>query len=610
MLDPLGRGTSRPYYSKNMGSLCKGQHMLFTPLVHPLFVFFKKMLPKMSETEKTALEASTAWWESELFTGKPNWNTLLQYPKPSLTEKEQAFLEGPVETLCRMANNWHITNERYDLPPEIWQFLKKEGFIGFIIPEQYGGLGFSGFAHSEIAAKIAGHCSTLSSLVSVPNTLGPAELLMHYGTEAQKNHYLPRLAKGDEIPCFALTGPLAGSDAGAIPDTGIVSRGIFEGKEIIGITLNWNKRYITLAPIATVLGLAFKLYDPDLLHFDKTELGITCALIPTHTPGITIGRRHLPGGSPFQNGPTQGHNVFVPLDWIIGGPQMAGHGWRMLVECLASGRAITLPSSSAGGARAATFATGAYSRIRTQFNTPISAFEGVQEALGTMGGLTYLCEAVRKFTAFSVNLGDKPAVPSAIAKYHVTEMARKVGLLAMDIHAGKAVMLGPRNYLASGYQSMPIAITVEGANILTRNMIIFGQGAMRCHPFIRTEIDAVYQENFKTFKKAFLGHAGHIFYHCALSFTQGLLGTWWISNMPKTTTRRYFQKMTRASHVFAFLTDVLMGVYGGKLKFKENLSARMADMLSNLYMSSACLKRFHDEGEIPDDKPVFQWGIE
>lgn len=578
-------------------------------ITRPIFKLFQKTLPTISETERTALMASTPWWETELFKGNPNWQILLDLPKPTLTQEEQDFLDGPVDKLCQMANNWEIAYQQRDLPPDIWAFLKAEGFMGFIISKEYGGLGFSGLAHSAIASKIAGHCPTLSTTVSVPNTLGPAELLMHYGTEEQKKHYLPRLAKGIEIPCFALTGPDAGSDAGAIPDIGIVTKGIFEGEEIIGICLNWNKRYITLAPIATVLGLAFKLYDPDRLYFEQEALGITCALIPTQTAGITIGRRHLPSGSPFQNGPTQGKDVFIPLSWIIGGPVMAGEGWRMLVECLASGRAITLPASSAGGTRAASLMCGAYARIRSQFNIPISSFEGVQEILARIAGYTYQSEAVRTMTALAVNLGEKPAVPSAIAKYHVTELGRKVTLAATDLHAGKAIMTGPKNYIVNGYQSAPIAITVEGANLLTRNMIIFGQGVMRCHPYLLEEMEAITHNQFEHFEALFLQHCGSVFYHMGSGFLQAITFARTIRT-PGGKGMRYMQKMTQASHALAVLTDFSLAMVGGKLKSKENLSAKLGDMISMLYIGSACLKRFYDQGQIKEDFPLFQWAMD
>lgn len=578
-------------------------------IVNRVFSVFQRSIPKMSETERTALEASTPWWEADFFKGNPNWEWLFALAKPTLTEEEEAFLQGPVEEICAMTNNWKVAYEDRDLPPEVWQFLKEKGFIGFIIPKEYGGLGFSGLAHSAIAAKVSGHSSTLSVTISVPNTLGPAELLMHYGTEAQKNYYLPRLAKGEEIPCFALTGPEAGSDAGSIPDTGIVEKGMFEGKEVVGIRLNFKKRYITLAPLATVVGLAFKLYDPNRLFFDKTDLGITCALIPANTPGLVKGRRHLPSGSPFQNGPIEGTDVFIPLDWIIGGPAMAGHGWRMLVECLASGRAITLPGSSSGGARAAALASGAYAKIRQQFKTPIASFEGIQEMLGKIAGYAYICEATRTLTAQAVNLGEKPAVPSAIAKCHVTELARQVALMAMDIHAGKAVMMGPKNYLVGGYQSSPIAITVEGANILTRNLIIFGQGAMRCHPYLLKEMELVQAADKLAFEKVLMEHIQSIFYHTGSAFIHAITGALHVK-VPRCREHRLLQKITQASHAFALVSDFSLGVIGGKLKFKENLSARLGDMLSALYMASACIKRFRDQGAHESDFPLLQWSVE
>ncbi|MCG8432624.1 MAG: acyl-CoA dehydrogenase, partial [Gammaproteobacteria bacterium] len=439
-------------------------------LTKPILNIYRKIMPEMSDTEREALEAGTVWWDGDLFTGRPDWHKLLGFPKPKLSEEEQAFLDGPVNELCAMLDDWQITHEAGDLPPEVWDFMKKKGFFAMIIPKKYGGLEYSAFAHSEVLVRIASRSATAASIVAVPNSLGPAELLHRYGTEEQKNHYLPRLAKGQEIPCFALTSPVAGSDAGAIPDTGIVCKGKFKGKEIVGIKLNFDKRYITLAPVATVVGLAFKLFDPDHLLGDKESYGITCALIPRNTPGVKIGRRHFPLNVPFQNGPIQGKDVFVPLDYIIGGEKMAGQGWRMLVESLSVGRSISLPSNTTGGGQLAVFASGAYARIRKQFRTPIGRFEGVEEALARMGGNLYAMNATRAMTAGAVDLGEAPSVPSAIAKHHVTEMARDIANDAMDVQGGKAICMGPRNYLARGYQAAPIAITVEGANILTRSM--------------------------------------------------------------------------------------------------------------------------------------------
>ncbi|HEV2212127.1 MAG TPA: acyl-CoA dehydrogenase, partial [Gammaproteobacteria bacterium] len=440
-------------------------------LSRPLLDIFRKIMPEMSETEAAALEAGTVWWDGELFSGRPNWQRLLNTPAPAISAEEQAFLDNEVEELCGMLDEWKITHEWGDLPPEAWDYLKKKGFFAMIIPKRYGGREFSALANSEVLAKITTRSPTCSSIVAVPNSLGPAELLLRYGTEEQKNHYLPRLASGQDIPCFALTAPTAGSDAASIPDSGVVCRGSWEGKDIVGMRLNWDKRYITLAPVATVLGLAFKLYDPDHLIGDVEDYGITCALIPPHLPGISIGRRHFPLNLPFQNGPTQGKDVFVPLDFIIGGTKMAGHGWRMLMECLGAGRAISLPSNTTGGSRLGVYTTGAYSRVRKQFNLPIARFDGIDEVLGRMGGTLYSMEAVRTMTAGAIDQGEAPAVCAAISKLHVTEMSRQVAADAMDVHGGKGIQLGPRNYLGRGYQSVPIAITVEGANILTRNLM-------------------------------------------------------------------------------------------------------------------------------------------
>src|SRR5271170_885029 len=463
-------------------------------ITRPFMKTYLRLLPSMSQTEKEALEAGTVWWDGELFTGAPRWQKLLGAKAPQLTAEEQAFLDGPCEQLCGMLDDWDITHERADLPPQVWEFLKSQGFFAMIIPHRYGGLEFSAYAHSCVLAKISSRSATASSTVAVPNSLGPAELLNHYGTEEQKNHYLPRLARGEEVPCFALTGPRAGSDAGSIPDTGVICKGRWQGREITGIKLNFSKRYITLAPIATVVGLAFRLYDPDRLVGERADLGITCALIPRDTPGVAIGRRHFPLNVPFQNGPIQGQDVFVPLDALIGGFAMAGQGWRMLVEQLSVGRCISLPSSATGGAQAAVYASAAYARIRRQFNSPVGRFEGVEQVIARMAGLTYIADAARSVTIAAIDSGARPAVPAGILKYHVTEIGRRVANDAMDVQGGKGICLGPNNYLGRGYQSIPIAITVEGANILTRSLIIFGQGAIRCHPFVLREMNAVWDQ--------------------------------------------------------------------------------------------------------------------
>ncbi|MDB5865403.1 MAG: hypothetical protein JWO70_3209, partial [Betaproteobacteria bacterium] len=448
----------------------------------PLLRVFRRVLPALSQTEREAIEAGTVWWDAELFSGRPEWKKLLAYPKPVLSAEEQAFLDGPVETLCSMVDEWEVTHERYDLPQHVWAFIKEQGFLGMIIPKEYGGLGFSALAHSAVIVKLTTRSGTAAVSVMVPNSLGPAELLLHYGTGAQKEYYLPRLAKGLEMPCFALTSPEAGSDAGNIPDYGVVCRGEWQGKgDVLGIRLTWEKRYITLGPIATLLGLAFRLYDPDRLLGTKEDLGITLALIPTQTPGVQIGRRHIPLGGVFMNGPNWGRDVFVPLDFVIGGADYVGQGWKMLMNCLAAGRSISLPANSVGMAKLAARATGAYGRVRQQFGVSIGRFEGVEEAIARIAGNLYIMDAARVMTAGAIDLGEKPSVISAIVKYHLTERGRSIINDAMDVHGGKGICLGPSNYLGSAYQQLPIAITVEGANILTRAMIIFGQGAIRSH---------------------------------------------------------------------------------------------------------------------------------
>ncbi|MEE9552613.1 MAG: acyl-CoA dehydrogenase, partial [Gammaproteobacteria bacterium] len=492
-----------------------------------LFSLYKKLLPKMSTTEKEALEAGTVWWDAELFSGKPNWKKLYSLPQPKLSAEEQAFLDGPVEEVCNMLDDWKISNEDLDLPAEVWEFLKEEHFFAMIIPKQFGGLEFSALAHSAVVMKLSTRSITASVSVMVPNSLGPGILLLEYGTEEQKKYYLPRLANGAEIPCFALTAPDAGSDAGGMTDQGIVCRSEFEGKQdVLGIRLTWNKRYITLGPIATLLGLAFKLYDPEHLLGNQEGIGITLALIPTTHPGVNIGRRHLPANIPFQNGPNSGEDVFIPMDWVIGGQDKIGQGWRMLMECLSDGRGISLPALSTGAGKLASRTTGAYARIRRQFNMPIGEFEGVQEVLARIAGLTYMMDASRVLTLTALDQGEKPSVITAIIKYHLTESMRQLINDALDVHGGKAVMLGPNNYLASAYQSIPIGITVEGANILTRNMIIFGQGAIRCHPYVLKEMQAVAEDDekmgLKQFDKAIFSHIGFVMSNIVRTFLLGI----------------------------------------------------------------------------------------
>jgi acyl-CoA dehydrogenase len=580
-------------------------------LTRPFMKKYRKLLPAMSSTEREALDAGTVWWDGELFTGGPNWQKLMSAKPPVLSPAEQAFLDGPCETLCAMLDDWDITHRRADLPAKVWDFIKSQGFFAMIIPRRYGGLEFSAYAHSCVLIKIASRSATASSTIAVPNSLGPAELLLHYGTEEQKNHYLPRLARGDDVPCFALTGPRAGSDAASIPDTGIICKGQWAGTETLGIRLNFSKRYITLAPIATVIGLAFRLYDPEHLMGEKADLGITCALIPRDTPGVTIGRRHFPLNIPFQNGPIQGQDVFVPLDAIIGGFATAGQGWRMLVEQLSVGRCISLPSNATGGAQAAVYASGAYARIRRQFNTPIGSFEGIEQVLARMAARTYIIEAARSVTAGAIDGGEKPSVPSAMLKYHATEIGRMVANDAMDIHGGKGIMLGPNNYLGRGYQVVPVAITVEGANILTRNLIIFGQGAVRCHPFVLKEMNAAKNPNreagVREFDAATVGHVGFAISNAVRSLVLGLTSARF-TRVPDTgATRRYFQHVNRYSASFALATDVAMLALGGYLKKKETLSARLGDVLSSMYLASMVLKHHENQGRQQDDLPLIEW---
>jgi acyl-CoA dehydrogenase len=579
----------------------------------PLLKMFAKVTPKLSETEQTALEAGTVGFEGELFSGKPDWHELLKQPKPELNVEEQAFMDGPVEELCGMIDDWQITHELADLPPEVWAFIKKHKFFGMIIPKQYGGLGFSALAHSAVLQKLATMSATVASTVAVPNSLGPAELLLHYGSDEQKNHYLPRLAVGEEIPCFALTGPYAGSDATSITDFGVVCKQMVDGIETLGMKLTFDKRYITLAPIATVVGLAFRLYDPEKLLGDKDDLGITLALLPRSTPGLEIGRRHFPLNIPFQNGPLHGKDVFVPMSVLIGGPHMAGHGWRMLVECLSVGRAISLPSNATGGVRAAVAATGAYARMRKQFGLSIARFEGVEEALARIGGLTYATAALSRATAAAVDRGEKPAVPSAIAKYHATEWGRTIAGDALDVHGGKGVQLGPKNYAGRAWQGVPIAITVEGANIMTRSLMIFGQGAIRCHPYVLKEMQSLsiadYGDRLKSFDRALFGHIGFGISNAVRSFAMGITGSRIGDTAGDAYVRRYYRKLNRYSAALALCADTFMGVLGGKLKFKEKLSARLGDVLSYLYIASAMLKRYEDTGRPEADRPLLAWAF-
>lgn len=580
----------------------------------PAFQWFRKVLPPISDTEREALEAGTVWWDGALFSGRPDWNRLHQYPKPVLTTEEQAFIDGPVEELCRMANEWQITTAFQNLPDEVWEFIKSNGFFGLIIPKEYGGKGFSAYAHSQIVMKLASRSGDLGSTVMVPNSLGPAELLLQYGTEQQKDHYLPRLAAGQEIPCFALTSAEAGSDAGAMPDRAIVCEGDWDGRKVIGLSVTWDKRYITLGPIATLLGLAFKVYDPNHLLGDQEERGISLALIPTDTPGVEIGRRHFPLNAAFMNGPNSGTDVFIPMDYLIGGQEMIGQGWVMLMNCLSVGRSISLPAGSTGAAKMASMTTGAYARIRRQFGLPIGEFEGIQEALARIGGNAYLMDAARTMTAGAVDLGEKPSVLSAVVKYHLTERMRQCLNDAMDVHGGKGICLGPKNYLGRAYQSIPISITVEGANILTRNMMIFGQGAIRCHPYVLKEMLLTQSKDEQgavaQFDELLFEHVGFALSNAAGSLLLGLSAGHLAKTPRRAETRVYYRQLSRLAAAFATMADTTMLMLGGELKRRERLSARLGDVLSNLYLGSATLKHYQDQGCQEEDLPFVEWALQ
>lgn len=572
----------------------------------------RHVMPPVSKTEREALEAGGVWWDGELFSGDPDWNRLLELPVPQLSDEERAFFDGPVDQLCQMLDDWDITHNRQDLPPEVWDFIKKNRFFSMIIPKKYGGLGFSVNAHSEIVMKIASRSITAAVTVMVPNSLGPGQLLLEYGTEEQKDYYLPRLASSEEIPCFALTGPEAGSDASSMPDTGVVCRREFEGKpDVLGILLNWEKRYITLGPVATVLGLAFKLYDPDGLIGDTEDIGITVALIPTDTPGISIGNRHFPLNSAFQNGPNRGKDVFIPMDWVIGGVNQVGGGWRMLVECLAEGRGVSLPALSAGAGKVTSRFTGGYARVRKQFNLPIGQFEGIEEPLAHIAGDTYVMDAARRVTAAALDNGEKPSVVSAIIKYESTERMRQIVNDAMDIHAGSGICLGPKNYLGRVYQVVPVSITVEGANILTRSLIIFGQGAVRCHPYIQAEMEAVALEDdqlaIERIDQATFGHIAFVLGNLARATWLGLTNARFCQTPGDQHTKQYYQQISRLSAGFALIADFALLTLGGKLKRMERLSGRFADVLSNLYLCSTVLKHYQDQGSQQEDLPLLQW---
>ena len=591
----------------------------------PAMRLLKANLPKISRTEQEALDGGNVWWDAELFSGKPNWTRLRDLSSGSLSKEEQDFLNGPVETLCEMLDDWQITHELQDLPTTVWDYIKEQRFFGMIIPKEYGGHGFSALAHSQVIMKISGRSITAAVTIMVPNSLGPGELLMKYGTNDQKDFYLPRLAVGKDIPCFALTGPEAGSDAGSIPDIGIVCREDFNNeKDVLGIRINWEKRYITLGPVASLLGLAFQLYDPDELLTedvfssqaayqeiirDGDHIGITVALIPTDTPGISIGKRHFTLNNPFQNGPNWGKDVFIPMDWLIGGVDNVGKGWRMLVECLGEGRGISLPALSTGAAKIASRYTGAYARVRKQFGIPIGRFEGIEEPLADMLGNTYLMDASRKLTTTALDQGQRPAVITALLKYQLTERMRTIVNDAMDIQGGSGICLGPSNFIGRGYQAIPVAITVEGANILTRSLIVFGQGAIRCHPYLLTEMKATQENNLKELDHALFSHIGFVISNLSRSIWFGLTNA--IFESPGTPlTRQYYRRLTRLSAGFALLSDYALLTLGGGLKRKERLSGRFADILANMYLCSAALKHFEDQGEPEADLPLLHYACQ
>jgi len=579
-----------------------------------IFDLAQHALPTLSDTEREAIEAGDVWWDADLFSGNPDWNKLLAFPQASLTDNEKVFLAGPVEEFCAMLDDWRINWEWRDLPTEAWDFLKAHRFFAMIIPKEYGGLGFSAFAHSEVIRKISTRSISAAVTAMVPNSLGPGELLMQFGTKEQRDYWLPRLAQGTEIPCFGLTSPEAGSDAASMIDSGVVCKGEFDGQDVLGIKLNWHKRYITLAPIATVLGLAFKLRDPDHLIGTREDIGITLALVPTHLSGIEIGRRHLPAMQVFQNGPNWGRDVFIPMDHVIGGVEQVGKGWKMLMSALSAGRGISLPSLSAAGAALTAYATGEYARVREQFHVPIAKFQAIQERLGRMAATAYLLDAARRLTCAAIDHGHKPAVVTAIMKSQATDRMRVSVNDAMDVHGGKGIMEGPLNYLGSLYRAVPIGITVEGANIVTRSLIQFGQGAIRSHPYLLKEMMALQDTDrargLEAFDKAFWSHIGHSIANAFRAWGRAWTGGLFAPAPDAGDAKRYYRKLGRYSSAFALAVDVALLVLGGGLKRQEMLSARFGDILSELYLSSAALRRWQDEGRQSDDLPLLAWCME
>lgn len=583
-------------------------------ITRPIYSWAAGVMPALSQTEREAIEAGDVWWDAALFTGDPDWSELLAFPKPALSQEEQDFMAGPVEQLCAMLDDWTMTWETRDLSPQAWDFLKRERFFGMIIPKQFGGLGFSAFGHAEVVRKLATRSVSAAVTAMVPNSLGPGELIMRFGTKAQQDYWLPRLADGREIPAFGLTSPEAGSDASAMTDVGVVCRGDWEGKEVLGVRLNWRKRYITLGPVCTILGLAFKLRDPDHLLGEREEIGITCALVPTDLPGVRIGRRHLPAFQTFQNGPNWGEDVFIPLDLIIGGADRVGQGWKMLMTALAAGRGISLPALSGAAAAFSALTTGSYARIRTQFGLPIGKFEGVQERLARIAGHAYLVDGARRLTCIGLDLGRHPSVISALLKAGATERMRIVVNDAMDVHGGKAVIEGPANYLGSQYRAVPVGITVEGANILTRSLMVFGQGAIRAHPYLLKEILAIGDTDkargLAEFDEVFWRHLAHAMRNGVRAFARS-----WsrdaLSPAPDAgRARRFYRRMGRYAAGFALTSDIALLTLGGALKRREMLSARLGDILSELYFLSGALKRWEDEGRQDADFPLLEWCAE
>ena len=581
-------------------------------LSKPVYFKAKTLIPGISETEKLALDAGDPWYEKEIFRGMPDYDVLHNTRKFTLTDEEKSYLNNETSQLCDMINEWTVTHVDKDLPVSVWNFIREKGFFGLVIKKEYGGKGFSAAAHSEIVMKIATRSVSAAVTVMVPNSLGPGELLYHYGTKEQKDYYLPRLAVGTEIPCFALTGDTAGSDATSIPDKGTVCYGEYKGQKVLGIRLTKvNKRYITLAPIATLVGLAFKLDDPENLLGGTGRVGITCALLPHDHEGLEIGNRLFPLNQVFMNGTVRVKESFIPMDWVIGGQAMAGEGWRMLVECLSIGRSISLPACGTANALLSTVTTSAYAAIREQFKVAIGNFEGVEDHLAKMGGLTYMMNATRQFTVGSVDEGIKPAVASAISKYHLTENGRTVLNSAMDIHAGRGIIMGPNNYLARSYQGIPIGITVEGANIMTRNLLIYGQGMMQCHPYLRTIYESLMGDNgFKEFDNALFGFVGYATQVKIRAVFQAFTCGGFARGYSDSKYNSYYKKITRMSSAFAMVSNSAIIFIGGELKLKERISARLGDAMSYLYMACATLKYFKDNGERPSDEIFVQWTLE